>query len=160
MIDREYRDKAVRAVRRFLDCEIDNIDYENEYPAPTLFSKRRIEDHAIQAIAELTWNWYDDFSAHKLEGIHALSSEMRAIGERCVLFLTSDAEYEWREHRFIGTGAYHSDLISLDLNPTPLPASESLSAHLDQPEGDASVWPFFRSADYEAALQASVTTSH
>jgi hypothetical protein len=158
MIDREYRDQAARAVRRFLDCEIDNFDYENKYPRPSLFSKRRIEDHAIQSIEELTWNWYDDFSAHKLEGTHSLSLEMREVGERCVLFLASDTEYEWRERRFLGSGPMTSDLTTLNLNPTHLQLREQLAAHLDQPEGDASVWPFFRREDYEATRQTFVST--
>jgi len=149
MIDRKCRDEAVSAVRRFLGCETDNIDFENEYPEKTP------DDPAIRVLSDFFWNLYDDFHSHKLDGEHTLSDEGRAICERCIIFLNSDAEYEWHETRLMfPTRASSGEIIVLDLSgaETPRTLAEYLQTYLDQPEGDASVWPFFRRSDYESAL--------
>ena len=148
MIDREFRDQAAWALRRFIDCEIDNIDFENELPHKPLFGKKRVADPALRAIEDYVWHWYDDLSVHKLDGLHKLDDEERALGERCVLFLKSDIEYEWRNFRFVP-----GDLFSMEL-ASQLPLDQQLAMNLNQPEGDVSVWPFFRRADYELARNA------
>ena len=142
MIDRDFRDQAASALRRFLDCTIDNIDFENEYP--------RVhppeEDPALRAIEETVWHWYDDFTAQKLDGVHELSDDERALGERCVLFLKSDNKYEWRNDRFIPT-----DLLSTEFAGLTFP--EQMTAYLNQSEGDVAVWPFFRRSDFESVAR-------
>jgi len=143
MIDREFRDQAGLAVRRFLDCTIDNNDFQLEYPL------KPSDDPVIRAIQEYVWHWYDDLSVHKLIKDHALSDDEREIGERCVLILRSDVEYEWRESKFISSALFSLGFAS------QLALSEQLALYLNQPEGDASVWPFFRRSDYELALNSN-----
>jgi len=143
MVDREARQQAAHAVRRFLDCETTNDVYESEYPL------HWSQDLAIRAIYELSWSWFDDFNAHKLEGKYELPVEMRMIGERCALFLGSGHEYDWKEFKFISTGIFsRSELITLGLTDHQVGINESLAAYLDEPQGDATVWPFFRASDH------------
>jgi hypothetical protein len=139
MVDRESRRHAVRALRRFLDCETTNDEYESEYPGPVLVMKRASKDLAIRAISEFSWYWFDDFSVHRLDGRHALTSEERSFGEQCVLFLQSGLEYEWKEFRFIGkctgTPISRSELVRLGRNPNPWPFPKWLVALFPEPEG-------------------------
>ncbi|MGA3133322.1 MAG: hypothetical protein ABSD59_21185 [Terracidiphilus sp.] len=166
MVDRERREGAAIALRRFLDYEIDNIEYENEYsnatldgPFQRLFGKHRIEDRALRAISDFTWCFYDDFHAHKLDGEHALSEEALTIANRCILFLKSEYEYEWHETSLLMVESNFTPRGILNLNPppefTPRTLTQHLSALLRQPEGDASVWPFFRRSNYELAMSST-----
>ena len=151
MIDRDTRLQAAKAVQRFLDGETNNEDYLSEYPSPPMLG-RRGKDPAIRAVYEFSWNWYDDFHTHRLEGEYQLPQETRAIGRRCVLFLKSDLKYEWRKANFMWTGIHLPNILRLGRRHKPDTLDEKLAAHLAQPEGDASVWPFFRMSDYQAAL--------
>jgi hypothetical protein len=148
MVDQNARLEAAQALRRFLNCQTTNHDYESEYPLAELFGRKRSKDPAIQSVYELSWYWFDDLVTHKLEGRYELSREMHEVGERCLLFFHTSLEYEWRETRFIGSDVQPSNLITLGLADNHLTIAEQLSAHLNQPEGDASVWPFFRREDY------------
>jgi hypothetical protein len=150
MIDREFRDKAALALRRFLDCSTDNNDCQLEYPGQSLFGRKRPDDPALRAIEEYVWHWYDDLSLHKLEKDRALSDDERERGERCILFLKSDLEYEWRQSRFIP-----GDFVSLEF-ASQLTLSEHMALSLDQPEGDGTAWPFFRRSDFELAVKSTI----
>jgi hypothetical protein len=151
MVDHPVRTEAVYALRRFIDCFITNDEYESEYPLPEIFGCKWSDDRAIRAIYEFSWSWFDDFDSHRLEGKYALPDDFSHVAERCVLFLKTDCDYEWQEGKFIGSGLQPSRLITLGLMTHRLPIDEQLAAHLDQPEGHAHVWPFFRLADYEIA---------
>ena len=153
MVDHGARAKAFQSLRRFVACETTNDEYEDEYPLPELFGRRRSSDRAVRAIYEFSWSWFDDIYPHKLEGKHSLTEEAGLIAERCLLFLQSDLEYEWKEGRFIGNGSVSSVLVTLGLTQYCLSLTEQLAAHLDQPEGDASVWPFFRKTDYDKVVK-------
>jgi hypothetical protein len=154
MIDRDARLQAAKAVQRFLDCETTNEDYISEYPSPGQF-RWKGKDPAIWAIDDFSWNWYDDFDTHRLEGYYQLPQEARAISRRCVLFLKSDFEYEWRKVNFICMGIHILDILRLGRRHKPVTLDEKLAAHLAQPEGNAPVWPFFRISDYHAVLKAN-----
>jgi hypothetical protein len=147
MVDEQTRREALTALQRFLACETTNDEYEGEYPLPTLFRRKASTDPAIKAIYSMSWNWFDDFNNHKLERGYELDSEVREIAERCVTFLQSDCEYEWHETNFISTSFMRSVVTTLGLSPTTTGVEERVKNHLDQPEGDASVWPFFRRED-------------
>jgi hypothetical protein len=153
MIDKETRLKAHNALKRFLACEIDSNDYDCEYPSHAKLFGPANPDRAIKAIADMSWYWYDDLSPHKLEGEHKLDTEAQDLAERCCAFLASDYEYEWRETKFVISGFPAPQLTTLGLVRTGLPLMETIASHLDQPEGDASVWPFFRRSDFIAAKQ-------
>ena len=149
MIDREARAEAFKALRRFIECQSTSDEYEDEYPLPDVSGRRRSPDPAIQAIYEFSWSWFDDFYPHKLDGPHSLPEDTRQVAERCLLFLRSDVAYEWKQVRFIAAGAVLSNLITLGMMGRRLAIEDQLAAHLDQPEGDAALWPFFRRSDYE-----------
>jgi len=151
MIDRQARTEALTALKRFLSCETTNDEYECEYPYPRAWGKKASSDPAIKAIHGMSWNWFDDFNSHKLEREYELDSEVQAIADRCCQFLSSDCEYEWKETNFMKTGFTRSVLTTLGLTRTVPQIEEQIAHHLDQPEGDASVWPFFRNEDYVAA---------
>ena len=151
MLDRTTRAEAFLALRRFVFGDITNDDYESEYPLPELFGRKASSDRAIRAIYEMSWSWFDDFHSHKLEGEYALDDETRRVAHRCLLFLQSDVEYRWKETRFIKAGTMISNLLTLGLTRTRLSLEEQLAAHLDQPDGDAFAWPFYRREELEAA---------
>jgi hypothetical protein len=153
MVDRQARNEALQALRRFLRCETTNDEYESEYPLPVLFGRKESKDPAIKVIHGMSWNWFDDFNSHKLEEKYELDPETKQVAERCCVFLDSDCEYEWRETNFIQTGFTRSVLTTLGLIRTTPTLEERIANHLDQPEGDAAVWPFFRQSDYLAATQ-------
>ena len=142
MVDQETRSEAFLALKRFLTCETTNDEYEGEYPLPTLFGRKESKDLAIKAIYTMSWNWFDDFNNHKLEREYELDLETRRIAERCLAFLETNYEYEWQETNFISTGFVGSVLTTLGLRPTVPGVEERIRNYLDQPEGDASVWPF------------------
>jgi hypothetical protein len=156
-VDFETRAVAACALQRFLDCDTTNDDYESEYPLPELFGRKWSSDLAIRAIYEFSWSLFDDINTHRLEGKYALNEETERVGRRCVLFLRSSAEYEWREAKFIKAGALLSHLVTLNLMDRPLTLEEQLAAHLNEAEGEAAVWPFFRHSTYELALNEQRT---
>jgi len=151
MIDRPSRIEAFEALSKFVAGETTNDDYESEYPLPELFGRKSSLDPAIGAIYEMSWSWFDDFHPHKLEGAYALDEETMQIAQRCLAFLQSDAEYRWKETRFIKVGSMISNLVTLGLVRRHLSIEERLAAHLNQPDGDASCWPFFSRGEYDVA---------
>jgi hypothetical protein len=153
MIDTQARHEALLALERFLACETTNDEYESEYPLPELFRRKESKDLAIKAIHSMSWNWFDDLNNHKLEHEYELDPETKAIAERCRLFLGTSFEYEWRETNFMSTGFTSSVLTTLGLSRTRPTVEERVANHLDQPEGYAAVWPFFRNEDFLAATQ-------
>jgi hypothetical protein len=155
MIDKETRLKAHNALKRFLVCEIDSNDYECEYPSHAKLFGPANPDRAIKAIFGISWSWFDDLTPHKLEREHALPSETQQLADRCLLFLESDREYEWREDNFIKVDFTRTVLTTLGLNRSSPPVEQTFANLLAQPEGDASVWPFFRQDDFIAAKQDS-----
>jgi hypothetical protein len=153
MVDKQTRREALTALRRFLACETTNDEYGGEYPLRTLFGRKASGDPAINAIHTMSWNWFDDFNNHKLEREYELDPESQAVADRCVAFLGANFEYEWYENNFISTAFMRSLITTLGLSSTTPGVQERIKNHLDQPEGDASVWPFFRREDFIAATQ-------
>ncbi|MCL2661475.1 MAG: hypothetical protein FWD64_13285 [Acidobacteriaceae bacterium] len=146
-------------MRRFLCCETTNDEYDAEYPHPEMFGRCSNADPAIRAIWNISWFWYDDIETHKLEGKHELTPETKEIAERCCLFLASDSRYKWRKTKFtsiggIVTGIFCSVFTALRLKRTRPTVYGEFAQFLNQPEGDASVWPFFRRDELVAAQQA------
>jgi hypothetical protein len=132
MVDRTQRDAARRVLRRFIDGEITNDEFEAQFP-------RSAEDSAIPAIKANAWILYSDLRQHKLTGKYAPNAEIRAILERCVLFLETDLEFKWPVPK-----------ISLTNILTNVWPKVRLEKQAPQPsEGDEDVWPFFRRQDYD-----------
>src|SRR5436190_23104801 len=88
MIDRTARNRAAETIRRFVCGQITNKEFIRRYPD----SKH---DPVISALDDTVWCLYDDIRTHKLSGDYALTKEFKSEVARWLLFLYSDAEYEW-----------------------------------------------------------------
>jgi len=152
MVNREARDQAARALERFLKCETTNRVFESEYEEVATTWKRHT-DRGIAAVYGFAWNLYDDFEEHKLEGAHELDQPVLQMAERCLLFLRSDCEYEWRKAKLIGLDwrrilSRFLPWIQWEADP-----DKRFEQFLAEPGGEASVWPFYRREDCAASLQ-------
>jgi hypothetical protein len=146
MVTREARDKAAETLRQFLACETTNEEFDNEFAAISITWKRHT-DRGIAAVYGFAWNLYDDFEEHTLEGAYELDPPVRAIAERCVQFLQSDCEYEWRRAKFIGLDwrrIFSKFLPWIKWEADPVKRFEQFMA---EPAGDVTVWPFYCAED-------------
>jgi hypothetical protein len=86
MVDREGRNQAIDAIRRFRDRQMTNNVFVDAYPGSRT-------DAGIRAISDAIWFFYDDVSEHRLDGDHALSPQALRGFNRCIVFLATDQEY-------------------------------------------------------------------
>jgi len=128
MVDRDARNEATRVIREFADGEVSNEQYEKQYP-------KSDSDPALSEIFLQIWFLYSDMTEHKLAGKYALGAEQSAFVERCILFLTSDLEFEWPPQMLHLRRTF---LRYLALEKTETTAS-----------GNETVWPFFHDYQYE-----------
>lgn len=135
MIDQHARDIAAEALREFMEGSISNEDYERRYP-------RSKDDPALGEIWAQVWFFYSDLKTHKLISKHALTDEGRAFIERCVLFLKSDAEFEWPRQKI---RLWYGILWLVGLGRTVRRWREEEMNSI----GDKDVWPFLKKAQYE-----------
>ncbi len=94
MIDREVRDHAALLLRRFAAGRISNFAFSDAFPTSAT-------DPALRAVGGRAWQLYDDFREHRL----APSPDLRREIARWVVFLHSDAEYQWPRYPFVGVRA-------------------------------------------------------
>ena len=133
MVDSNARRLATALIAKLRDGLITNIEFEGAWP------QYEREDRGLIAVETMLWHYYDDFRTHKLTGRDALESGDRELFDRCVQFLGTDQEYEWREDNFILTGQdFANSIASLDLN------------------SEDPCWPFTRSAYNEIRKQSHV----
>jgi hypothetical protein len=85
MLDMKNRAIAAELIRQYLDCQLTNDEFDDQYP--------RSEDEAVRTFWGILWFSWDDRYTHKLEGKHQLSDMNRAMIERCITFLQTDLEY-------------------------------------------------------------------
>ena len=138
MIDRPARDSVALLIRRLASGRISNQDYEDAWWAT------KTHDEAVRAVLDAGWALYDDYRTYRLRGAAALPPATLAAISRCVLFLTSDLEYEWPPLRpsplfLAGT------LLTLGIMQRRRRARWEAS-------GDHHVWPFRRYSDFKRAL--------
>jgi len=134
MIDRQKRDTLAQALRDLVSGRIDNLAFDElDYPGDITVS----DDAALFGIFYAVWPLYDDFRSHKLE----TSGAQRLILKRAILFLHADLEFEWTEKGSL-VQRIGRRLLGL-LAPSHM---------VPPPKVDPSVWPFFRSSDYQLAL--------
>lgn len=137
MIDRSARDHLAERLRHLAAGQMTNTAFEK--------AAVRTRDLAMFEIEwRLAWPCYDDFSEHRLTGEHALSDGARRDFARAILFLKTGLEYEWQYQRGL-LGFLGSVFRFPWLRRMPPMTRES---------GDFRYWPFYRRADYFAALQA------
>jgi len=134
MVDRNARDIAAEVLRQFMEGSLSNKEYEQKYP-------RSNDDPALWEIWVQVWFFYSDVKTHTLTGKYALNDECRAFIERCVLFLKSNAEFEWPRQKF---RPWYGILRLLGFGRT-LKRQEDAEMSI----GDKDVWPFLKKAQYE-----------
>jgi hypothetical protein len=152
MVHREARDQAAKALERFLQCETSNEEFDHEYTEIARTAKRQT-DRALKAVYGFSWNLYDDFEEHKLDGAYELDEPVRAIAERCVVFLRSDYEYEWRKADFFGIDWRRMAARVLPWIRWEADPLKRFELFMAEPTGEVSVWPFYRREDYVASLR-------
>ena len=148
MVNREARDRAATALRRFLVCETTNKEFDREFTEISATWKRK-KDRAITAVYGFAWNLYDDFEEHKLDGIWEPEDVVRQMAERCVRFLQTDLEYEWRRAEFIGLDWRRIFSKFLHWIKWEADPRRRFGQFMAESAGDVSVWPFYRRDDYE-----------
>jgi len=142
MIDRTARNRAAETIRRFVTGQITNKEFIRRYPD----SKN---DPVIWALDDTVWCLYDDIRTHKLSGEYALTKEFKTEVARWLMFLYSDAEYQWPQ---IGKpGFRQTPSWFCRVFPFAQKRFERFRA-----AGDYSVWPFLRPADFEDARRKPV----
>src|SRR5262245_8090079 len=92
MIDRAKRDRLAEALRHLLSGRIDNLAFD-ALDCPEGIADA--EDRAIFEVFYSVWPCYDDFRSHSLQ----LTDGQRLDFTRYILFLHSNAEFEWPRNR-------------------------------------------------------------
>lgn len=129
MVDQNARDIAANLLTEFFNVYVSNEEYESRYPESE-------SDPALSEIFLQVWFHYSDVREHKLTGKDELTAENRATVERCILFLTSDFEYQWPRQQI---GLWHTLLRFMHLEK-----QVGKDTH-----GDVKVWPFLESSQYK-----------
>jgi hypothetical protein len=141
MVDRVKRSEGLRTLRDLLDGRITNDEFVRRFP-------RAEHDSALAAILQAAWMQFSDRREHKLTGRDSPAPELRAVLERCCVFLSTSLEFEWPPVKTrIGKGLLQ--LIGLG-RPLDAADDEYKSA------GDFDVWPFLQRSDYEASVKRRV----
>jgi hypothetical protein len=142
MVNRVKRSEGLTTLRDLLDGRITNDEFVSRFP-------RAEQDPALAAILQAAWMQFSDRRVHKLTGGDSPSPELRAILERCCVFLSTDFEFQWPPSRSrIGKGLLQ--LIGLG---RPLDTADEEYKSV----GDFEVWPFFKRIDYEASVKSDST---
>ena len=123
-------------LRQFIAGEITNDQFHRAFPSSE-------SDVALRAIFRGVWVTYSDLRTHRMIGRDAPKEEVRAVLERCRLFLTTDLPFEWPEPK---TGVLPSILNLLSLGSIARRSAEQLRGL-----GEVDYWPFIRKSDYTAA---------
>jgi hypothetical protein len=91
MIDRESRATLANGVRKLIDGELTNDDFDN------LETLCMSNDEAIAAVWTYCQALYssDLLFPYRLTGRYAPDGAVRLIANRCIAFLNSDYEYTW-----------------------------------------------------------------
>ena len=167
MVDREARRKYAVLIRQFVSGRMTNDEYEDRVDGIT-YDKR---DHAILEVYLLIWTCYDDLKTHRLTKQWRLDRPARRQVAQAVLFLQSDAEYQWPNNLWDGwvflVTAFCVVLLFALLPETPLfirlgmsvplvvawQCYERWQARRREKAADESAWPFLRQADLDEAAR-------
>jgi hypothetical protein len=134
------RHRLREALRHLLSGQITNFDFDER----TCFQSR---DRAVREIASAVWGLYDDLREHRLVGGDKPTATQKDAATRCILFLQTELAWEWP----VPSAAQIAASLLLDV--ATLGALRARRRRRYESAGDFSVWPFFRRADYEAALR-------
>ena len=165
MVDRKARCEYAQLVRQFISGRMTNDEYEQRFFSLCAGKK----DLALVEIYAGVDTLCEDACPSKLTQCWRLNNDARRRVAQAVLFLQSDAEYQWSEKLWDGSvflfTAFCISLLFALLPETPLPirfaASVPLIAAWQWYEqwqrrrltivGDKEAWPFLHQADLEAA---------
>jgi hypothetical protein len=137
VIDRVARQHLALLLRRLVTGRITTDDFENDRPDAS-------RDSGVTAISLAAWtSLYSDFWPVRLTARRKLSDDTRSHVVRWILFLKSDNPYEWSQ-----PPSFWQRLSSI------LIRRPTRSWNAWKAQGDFEVWPFFRRADYNAALSS------
>jgi len=139
-VDRQARDKYAELLRHFLGGRVTNFEYEDRFDA---ILQNGLGDKAVDQLYSEMWYCYCDLREHRLVDKDVLGDESRAVAMRFILFLHSDAPYEWPTQ---GLGGCLLNFVTLGFygkQKRPNPAEVA---------GDSDVWPFYRKQDHDSAL--------
>jgi hypothetical protein len=141
MVDRTKRKEGLKTLRDLLDARITNDEFISRFP-------RTEKDPALVAILQAAWMQLSDRRVHKMTGRDCPPPKLRAVLERCCVFLGTDLEFQWPTSKSrIGKGLLQ--LIGLG-RPIEAADQEYKSA------GDFEVWPFLSRSDYEASAKGTL----
>jgi hypothetical protein len=139
MVDRTKRNEGLKTLRDLLDGKITNDEFVSHFPKVE-------EDPALAAILQAAWMQFSDRRIHKLTGRDSPTPELRAILERCCVFLSTNLEFQWPQSKSrIGKG-----MLQLFGLGRPLEAADEEYKSV----GDFDVWPFLKRTDYEASAKS------
>lgn len=149
MIDREGRDRLALALRRYAIGRIDSDTMDGQWPD--------WRDRGARAVHQMQWNLYSDGDGRAV-GRAALGWSTRREIARWILFLRTDQEYLWPEHRLdvpdlIGALARlvwpFGRRRFLNLGTFQTHWNRRTEQFLEA--GDPAVWPFINRAAYDEA---------
>jgi hypothetical protein len=140
MVNRIKRDNARQLLEKFLQGEITNDTFVNEYPPG------EDDDRAIASVYEQLWGFWDDRETHALTDKHRLSPDAMALFERCIAFLGSDLEYEWPPTKSWSVSQFLLRFLGMRKR-----ADAEAKKWTKEAErfGDLNAWPFIRKRDIE-----------
>ena len=139
-MDVTARQWAAAALRGFLAGHLTNAELDASYPGAS-------PDRAVHEVYFKTWPYQDDFREYRVGHGTTLSSEERALLERCVLFLQTELPYEWPS-RLERLGHWLKRRFA-----------RSTPAGVSAERGALEVWPFYRQEDWRVARERSRVTA-
>jgi hypothetical protein len=93
MIDRDARNDLAESLRRLVDGDMTNDEFDDGYHGRWCESK----DAAVVEISGFGYSLYssDLLWPYRLKGRHAVPAQTREIAQHAIRFLQTDLEYEW-----------------------------------------------------------------
>jgi hypothetical protein len=140
MIDRTARDKAVQLLKALLADGITNYRLEDDWPEQS-------SDFAVRAVSEQLCFYYQE-SPEKMLTRVSFGPDVIKFIERCVVFLTSDREYEWPHYSF---ATENRTVIERLLGLGKQRSAEEWERF--KAAGEIDAWPFLRLSDYREATK-------
>jgi hypothetical protein len=131
----EMRVKAASLIRSYLNGEISNHDFADNFP-------RDKSDSALEAVEKRLWLYYDDVRTHHCK--FPPDSAEEVLFRRCALFLNTSLEYEWPD-------LSHHNLAHPIVGILTGGLFRFRAVQKAKSAGNYGVWPFIRKTDFEEA---------
>jgi len=142
MTDRNARDVLAVELRRLITGRITNDEFEDRVAAAV----RRSSDAGVRAVRWAAWALYNDLREHRLVGEYAPTPLVRRRVAIWLLFLKSDAEYEWVDLPF-----WLQQVLGIP-NLLTFGLVNRVLRLWQRRQGDCDAWPFIRHHDLTRAV--------